>query len=74
LELEKLKSFISELMSVDINSITENTRFFADLGMDSLDVFQLVAEAEAYFGVHIPDAAAKAVKTIGDAVNLIAGK
>ena len=39
MELEKLKKIIAEVLNVDENEITEETRFTDDLGADSLDVF-----------------------------------
>ena len=41
MELEKLKKIIAEVLNVDENEITEETRFTDDLGADSLDVFQI---------------------------------
>ncbi|MCL2703521.1 MAG: phosphopantetheine-binding protein [Defluviitaleaceae bacterium] len=71
MELEKIKEIVSGLMSRDVSEVTEHTRFFKDLGMDSLDVFQLVVEVEAYFGIDIAEGAIERLATVGDAAELV---
>ena len=44
MELETLKTVISNILKVDPNEITEETTFLGDLGADSLDLFELVME------------------------------
>jgi len=44
----------------------------ADLGFDSLQVMELVAELEDRFDITIPAAAAPAVRTVGDVVARVA--
>jgi len=71
MELEKIKIIASELMSRDISELNAHTRFSRDLGMDSLDVYQLIVEIEAYFNVDISDSAIERLKTIGDTAELV---
>ena len=37
MEFDKIKSIISEVLSIDADGITEETTFVDDLGADSLD-------------------------------------
>jgi acyl carrier protein len=71
MELDKIIEITAELMSVSIDEINENTRFVKDLGMDSLDIFQLAAEIEDSFGIDIPEDAMKTVKTVKDAAEML---
>ena len=74
MELDKIKELIGGILSLDISEIeklNEHTRLFSDLGMDSLDLFQLVVEAEAYFGISLNENAIPTIKTIGDAAELV---
>ena len=71
MELEKIREIVAELMSRDVSEINEHTRFLRDLGMDSLDVFQLMVEVEAYFGIDIRVEAISGIKTVGEAAELI---
>ncbi|MDR1704799.1 MAG: acyl carrier protein [Clostridiales bacterium] len=70
IELDKIRELTADIMSISIDKISENTHFIKDLGMDSLDIFQLVAELEDAFGIDIPEAAIKNIKTVKDAVEL----
>ena len=52
--LEKLKEIIAEKLGVEIEEITEESRFKEDLKADSLDLFELVMAIEEEFGNSIP--------------------
>jgi acyl carrier protein len=71
MELEKLKQIICEVAGVHPEEITLTTSFVEDLGLDSLDVFQIVTGIELEFDIEIPADRVEAVVTIEDAVNLI---
>ena len=53
MEFEKLKKIIAEVLNVDENEITPETKFVDDLGADSLDVFQIIMGIEEEFDVEI---------------------
>ena len=69
--LEKLKELLAEQLSVDADSINENTDIIKDLGADSLDVVELMMTFEEEYGVEISDEDAFNLKTIGDIVAYI---
>ncbi|MBQ7481395.1 MAG: acyl carrier protein [Lachnospiraceae bacterium] len=71
MELEKLKKIIAEVLNVDENEITEETRFTDDLGADSLDVFQIIMGIEETFDVEIANEDAEKIVTVADAVEQI---
>lgn len=71
MELEKLKKIIAEVLNVDENEITEETRFTDDLGVDSLDVFQIIMGIEEAFDVEIANEDAEKIVTVADAVEQI---
>ena len=71
MEFEKLQSIIAEVMSVDPDEITMETRFTDDLGADSLDVFQIIMGIEDAFEIEIPTEEAEKITTVGDAVERI---
>ena len=68
MEFDKIKSIISEVLSIDADGITEETTFVDDLGADSLDVFQIIMGIEDEFDIQIPDDAAESIVTVNDAV------
>src|SRR3712207_8120120 len=63
--LEKIKEIIAEQLNLDEETISEDTSF-EDLGLDSLDLFQVVIEIEEEFDIQIEDA--ESIKTVRDAV------
>ncbi|MCR4806166.1 MAG: acyl carrier protein [Lachnospiraceae bacterium] len=71
MEFEKLKKIIAEVLNVDENEITEETRFTDDLGADSLDVFQIIMGIEETFDVEISNEDAEKIVTVGDVVEQI---
>lgn len=65
---EKIRDIISDQLDIDKGSITLDTSF-KELGMDSLELFQIIIEIEEEFGVEIEDA--EAIKTVGETVNFV---
>ena len=56
---------------VDANKVTEKVKFTDDLGLDSLDVVEVVMAIEDEFAIEIPDAEADKIASIADAVEYI---
>ncbi|WP_353893960.1 acyl carrier protein [Proteinivorax hydrogeniformans] len=70
--LEKIKKIIEEQLDIE-EEITKETSF-EDMGVDSLDIFQLVVELEETFEIEIDDSEAASMKTVGDAVDFVEKK
>lgn len=49
-------------------------RFVDDLGLDSLDVVEIIMECERDFNVEIPDEDADKIKTVGQVVDYLEKK
>lgn len=71
MEFEQLKKVISEVLGLDPEEITMETRFLEDLGADSLDLFQVVMGMEEIFGIEIASEATERIATVREAVELI---
>ncbi len=54
----------------NINNITENT-VFTELGLDSLDLMDLIIKAEQKYDVIIPDEELLEIKTVKDLLNIL---
>lgn len=65
---EKIKSVIAEQLGIEEEEISLKTSF-EDLGVDSLDLFQIIIELEEEFNVQIEDA--ENIKTVEDAVKYV---
>lgn len=67
---QKVVAIIAEKLSIPQGNITiEST--FKDLGADSLDIVEIIMNFEETFGIEIKDEDAEAIKTVGQAVDLI---
>lgn len=62
---EKIREMIAKNLNIDINTITEEASFKEDLGVDSLDLFELVMALEEEFGVEIPTEDLETLTTVG---------
>lgn len=69
--LEKVKNLISENLEINTDAVTEETSFKDDLGIDSLDLFELVMAMEEEFGIEIPSEDLENMSTVGEVVNYI---
>jgi len=72
--LEKVKEIMEEKLSVDGAEITEATSFKEDLGVDSLDLFELVMALEEEFGIEIPSEELEQLTTVGAVIEYIENK
>ena len=72
--LEKVRSIVTEQLSVDAGEVKPESNFQNDLGADSLDTVELVMALEEAFDIEIPDEAAEGIATVGDAVKYIEDK
>ncbi len=71
MELEKLKSIIANVLSIEPDKINENSNFISDLNCDSLDLFQIIMAIEEELDIEIPTEEVQNLKTVGDAIKKI---
>lgn len=71
MELEVLKTAISNILKVDPNEITEDTTFLGDLGADSLDVYQIVSGVEEELNITITAEDVEQITNVKEAVEVI---
>ena len=69
--LEKIKAIIVEGTGADETKITAEASFKEDLGLDSLDLFELVMKFEDEFGVEIPTDDLEQITTVGSLMEYI---
>ena len=67
----KVKSIVTEQLSVEPDSVTPSANFADDLNADSLDTVELVMALEEEFETEIPDEEAEKIRTIQQAVDYI---
>lgn len=71
--LSRLTSLIATTYDLQVpeGSITEETNLMADIGMDSLDVTELILSCQTTFKVNLDMATAANIRTIGDLLHAI---
>ena len=70
-----LRELVAEQFSLDPENVTAETSFEEDLGADSVDLVELVMAMEEEFEIgEVQEDELNELKTVGDAVNYIAGK
>ena len=68
---EKIIALTAEHLGIDADSISETSSFKEDLGVDSLDLFELVMELEEEFGIEIPSEDLEHLATVADVAKYI---
>jgi acyl carrier protein len=63
---KKVVHILSENLSVDAGSITDESHIYDDLGADSLDAVEIVLAIEEAFKVEIPDAESEKIRQVKD--------
>ena len=71
MEFETLQKIIAEVLDVEEDEITMDTRLLEDLGADSLDAVEIIMGIEEEFDIEIPNEEAEKIVSVGDAVEAI---
>ncbi len=71
MEFEKLQTIISEVLSIDAGSISQDMSFYDDLGADSLELFNIVMGVEGEFDIVIDENIVNELNTVDDLYKLI---
>ena len=70
-----MKDLVAEQFALEPEEVTMETSFDEDLGADSVDLVELVMAMEEEFEIgEVQEEELGGLKTVGDAVNFIAGK
>ena len=68
---EIVKEVVKDVLKIDGEDITLDTRFIEDLKADSMDQFFLIDGFCEKFDINITDEAARNIHSVGDAVQAI---
>ncbi|TYZ63116.1 hypothetical protein PybrP1_008199 [[Pythium] brassicae (nom. inval.)] len=69
---ERVQSVVKNFEKVDGEKVNEVAKFVEDLGLDSLDVVEVVMAMEEEFTIEIPDNESEKLTTVAQVVDYIA--
>ena len=69
--LEKIREILVEQLNLKPEEIVETASFKDDLGVDSLDLFELVMSLEEEYGFEIPAEDMADLNTVGDVIRYL---
>lgn len=70
--LNRVLEVVKNFEKVDASKVTNESHFINDLGLDSLDVVEVVMALEQEFIVDIPDHDAEKIQSVAEAVEYLA--
>jgi len=68
---DAVKEVIADVLKIDVDNLTPETRFVEDLKADSMDQFFLIDGFCEKFDIAISDESARDIQTVKDAVEYI---
>lgn len=72
--LQKVRSIVVDKLAIKLDKVTHLAHFTDDLGIDSLDMVELVAALEEAFNIEISEQVAKSLLTVKQATDYICQK
>ncbi len=69
--LEKIREILEEELNIDPEDVNEDSDFRDDLGVDSLDLFELVMNLENEYGIEFPAEELENLRTVGDVIEFL---
>jgi len=70
-KINQVKTVIADVMKIDADEISHETRFIEDLKADSMDQFFLIDGFCEEFDITISDDEAREIRTVGDVVSYL---
>ncbi len=67
----KLLEIIAEFTTYEAEDLKEDMNFVDDLGIDSLDLAQIILSAESEFDVDLEDDMMENIRTVGEAMEML---
>ncbi|KAJ1974304.1 mitochondrial acyl carrier protein [Dimargaris xerosporica] len=69
---ERVLDVLRDFDKVNVDRLSADAEFYGDLGLDSLDIIEVVMAIEEEFSIDLPDKVAEEIKTVPQAIEAIA--
>ena len=71
---KRVRKILSRMMKLKESAITLESHLRDDLGVDSVDIWEIITKMEEEFGIHIDENDAREVGTVQHIVSLVKDK
>lgn len=72
--LERVKNIVAKQLGIEANEVNITASFTDDLGIDSLEIFEIVMSLEEEFDIEIPNEDIEDIKSVEDISKYIESK
>ncbi len=72
--LEKVKNVIAKQIGVEVEELNKDASLTDDLGIDSLEIFEIVMSLEEEFDIEIPNEDIENIKTVEEISRYVESK
>lgn len=70
----RVRKMLSRMMKLKESAIRAESHLRDDLGVDSVDILEIITKIEQEFGIEVEEGDARGVNTVQDVVNYVKGK
>jgi acyl carrier protein len=74
LDPEDLRRFVADVLDVEVDSVTDDAHFVAELGVDSLKALEVLVALERKYQIKISEDEVRDMTTFAEVRDLVSGK
>ncbi|HEX6074142.1 MAG TPA: acyl carrier protein [Micromonosporaceae bacterium] len=74
LDPEELRRFVADVLDVEVDNVTDDAHFVAELGVDSLKALEVLVALERKYQIKISEDEVRDMTTFAEVRDLVAGK
>lgn len=71
MDLNAFKELVKEKLNINVDNVNEDTNITADLGIDSIDVMEIIMNIEAKYDIRLEDDKIKDLQTVKDLLSYV---
>lgn len=72
MDREEFRKIVAQILEIPVERIQEDTDFYNDLGVDSLNLIKLINGIECHYNIEVDDGQLDSLSNFGDAYVYVA--
>ncbi len=72
MDREEFRKIVAQILEIPVERIQEDTDFYNDLGVDSLNLIKLINGIECHYNIEVDDGQLDSLSSFGDAYVYVA--